>query len=115
MTQYATNGAVKADFKNVKLNFHGETFQLEKQEGEYWVSISEQVAQPANNEKNEPLRLPIGMVTGFHHMQVFWMPAGPGNEQLGFPFTWLNEDQRWVPREATFLRELVTYSPDYET
>lgn len=106
MTQYATNGAVKADFNNVKLRFRGEVFELEKSDGEFWTKISDDVpGAKSNEEKDPPLRLPVGMVTGFHHMQVFWLPGGAGNEQIGFPFTWLNDDKRWVPREATFLRD----------
>jgi predicted CXXCH cytochrome family protein len=112
MTQYAVEGAVKANFNNQKLKFRGETFELEKQGAEYWVKIGEDAPQgKSNDEKDPPVRLPIGMVTGFHHMQVFWLPAGAGNEQLGFPFTWLNEDQRWVPREATFLRDPTLLPP----
>jgi hypothetical protein len=37
-------------------------------------------------------------------MQVFWLPNGMGNCQIGFPFTWLIPEQRWVPRNSTFLR-----------
>src|ERR1051325_5931225 len=67
MTQYAEETAVKADFNNVKLHFRGETFTLEKQFGQYWAKISEDgPAQKGSDEKDQPLRLPIGMVTGFH-------------------------------------------------
>jgi hypothetical protein len=38
-------------------------------------------------------------------MQVFWLPAGYGNAQLGFPFTWLIEDSRWAPRHEVFIRD----------
>ena len=37
-------------------------------------------------------------------MQVFWLPGDEGNMQIGFPFTWLIPEKRWVPRNATFVR-----------
>lgn len=104
MTQYATPEAVQANFNNVKLEFRGENFLLEKKDDQFWVNITDQPA-PDSKQIAEPIRLPIGMITGSHHMQVFWLPTGAGNGQLGFPFTWLNEDKRWVPRETTFLRD----------
>jgi predicted CXXCH cytochrome family protein len=107
MTQYARPDAVKADFNNVKLEFRGEEFLLQKTNNEFWVTISDKSASTAE----PPARMPIGMLTGFHHMQVFWLRIGAGNAQLGFPFTWLIEDKRWVPREATFLRDPTLQPP----
>src|SRR5436190_1006925 len=86
MTQYAAPDAVKADFNNVKLDFRGEKFLLEKKGTQFWVSINDE-PEPDSKEIHEPIRLPIGMLTGFHHMQAFWMPTGAGNGQVGFPFT----------------------------
>jgi hypothetical protein len=43
------------------------------------------------------------MVTGSHHMQAFWVPSEVGNGQLSLPFTYLFDDQRWVPRGDVFL------------
>ena len=37
-------------------------------------------------------------------MQVFWVGNGMGNCQVGFPFTWLIPEKRWVPRNSTFIR-----------
>ena len=39
------------------------------------------------------------MLTGSHHMQACWTPGDFGNQQFIFPFIYLFEDQRWVPRE----------------
>jgi len=47
----------------------------------------------------------MGMVTGSHHMQVFWLPGMKGNLQIGFPFAWLIDDQRWAPRNSLFIRD----------
>jgi predicted CXXCH cytochrome family protein len=45
------------------------------------------------------------MRTGSHYFQVFWMPSGHGNHQIGFPFTWLVSERQWVPRNDAFIRD----------
>ena len=102
MTQAASPGSVLADFDYGAMEHMGERFILDRQGDEFWVNIDDpQDPDPAAVS----LRLRIGMVTGSHHMQVYWMSTGRGNMQLGFPFTWLIGDQRWVPRNSVFLRD----------
>ena len=105
MTQFASPESVKANFDHTKLEFMGETFELDRRGDEFWVTIDDQ--DPANSTaaKTPPVRQRIGMLTGSHHMQVFWLPGGFGNMQIVFPFTYLFESQRWVPRADTFLRD----------
>lgn len=106
MTQALTPESVKADFDTVNLDAHGERFHLSQTNGNYWVSIGN---TPAPNEPSDPSTFPVqlqlAMMTGSHHMQVFWLPGTYGNMQIGFPFTWLIEDERWVPRHDTFIRD----------
>ncbi len=45
------------------------------------------------------------MVTGSHHMQVYWVPSEKGNLQHIFPYAYLFEGERWVPFNDTFLRD----------
>jgi len=45
----------------------------------------------------------ISLVTGSHHMQAYWVSSEVGNGQLSMPFTYLYDDQRWVPRGEVFL------------
>src|SRR5437667_233850 len=63
-----------------------------------------QVAAPPGETSPATADVRIGLVTGSHHMQVFWVPGGAGNMQIGFPFTWLIPEKRWVPRNSTFVR-----------
>ena len=106
MTQALTPESVQANFDNVNLDAHGERFHLSQTNNTYWVSIGD---TPAPNETNDPstypVQLQLAMMTGSHHMQVFWLPGMFGNMQIGFPFTWLIEDERWVPRHDTFIRD----------
>ena len=102
MTQVASPESVQADFNNVILTNDNTRFTLYKNAEEHWVRM-EQIAV-ADDVRAEPLNLRIGLITGSHHMQVFWVPEGTGNLQIGFPFTWLIPEKRWVPRNSTFIR-----------
>ena len=110
MTQALTPESVQADFNNVTLESNGERFYLTQTNGTYWVSISDIPTEGGpHSPVPNPVQLRLAMATGSHHMQVFWLPGVLGNMQIGFPFTWLIEDQRWVPRPDTFIR-----NPDAE-
>jgi predicted CXXCH cytochrome family protein len=123
MTQLATPQAVRGDFEKVRLEWRGETFFLERRGDEFWVDMIDpdwrfvqateeyqyQVgkrARPPRPEPNPPrAKKRIGLVTGSHHMQAYWVPGKYGNQQFNFPFTYLLEDRRWAPRDDVFLKD----------
>ena len=104
MTQIASADAVQADFHNVALTNEGVRFVLSQKSNELWVRMERPVPAAPGETSPEPLDVRAGLVTGSHHMQVFWVPSGEGNTQIGFPFTWLISERRWVPRNSTFVR-----------
>lgn len=99
MTQYADTNSVQANFHNVILTNDGTRLILSQRTNEFWVRMEKET--PSGPEH---LDARIGLITGSHHMQVFWVPGGEGNAQIGFPFTWLIPEKRWVPRGSTFIR-----------
>src|SRR5436190_7380088 len=104
MTQIAAPDTVQADFHNVTLTNEGVRFVLSQSSNELWVRMERSVAAAAGENSQEALDVRAGLVTGSHHMQVFWLPGDDGNTQMGFPFTWLIPEKRWVPRNSTFVR-----------
>ena len=104
MTQLADARTVQARFNNVVLTNDGNRFTLTSQSNELWVHIERAAAPNSDRVHPEAVDARVSLVTGSHHMQVFWLPNGMGNCQIGFPFTWLIPEQRWVPRNSTFLR-----------
>jgi predicted CXXCH cytochrome family protein len=102
MTQIAAADTIQADFHNVALTNDGTRFTLSQKNDEFWVRMERPAA--AGEVSSEPLDVRMGLVTGSHHMQVFWVPGDEGNIQIGFPFTWLIPEKRWVPRNSTFVR-----------
>jgi len=108
MTQVVGPDTVVADFDRVRLEHNDEVFKLFKRNDEYWVRITDRqpvITGDAQGMYEQGIELRLSLVTGSHHMQVFWLPAFHGNMQIGFPFTWLIKDQKWVPRESAFIRD----------
>lgn len=104
MTQWPTPEAVQANFNHVVLTNDRARYVLSRQSNDFWVRIESAFPPEPGQAVPEPVEVPLGLVTGSHHMQVFWVGNGAGNTQIGFPFTWLIPEKRWVPRNSTFLR-----------
>ena len=107
MTQLMSPETVQAAFDGQSHEFQGELFTMHRRGDEYWTSIeSIDVANASPDSRDsQALHLRLGMVTGSHHMQVFWLPGMMGNLQIGFPFAWLVDDRRWAPRNSLFIRD----------
>jgi hypothetical protein len=113
MTQRATPESVLGNFENATLELLGKTYHLERRGDEFWVELEDPDWEydPRSKGQSALLVTPprvkkrIGLLTGSHHMQAYWLPSRFGNIQLIFPFAWLIEDQRWAPFHQTFLRD----------
>src|ERR1051326_5757257 len=108
MTQLMTTNTVKAKFDGVTRDFGGERFTLHQSANRYWVDIQVieeiEAARRTNGELPAAIQIPMEMITGSHYFEVFWLPGGRGNAQIGFPFTWVVGEQRWVQRNDAFIR-----------
>lgn len=113
MTQPATPETVLGDFDGVEIRRGAWTYRLERRGDEFWVEMVDPDWERVNRLRGaDPEQAPdpprverrIVMTTGSHHMQTYWVPSRYGNELLNFPFVYLFEDRRWVPREDVFLR-----------
>ena len=93
MTQPARGAAVRAPFagETLRSDDDGRTYRLRRDGDTLWADISGVGAR----------RVP--MMTGSHHMEAFWLAGARGNQLVEFPFTWLFDDARWVPRRDVFL------------
>ena len=113
MTQYVEKKNVMAEFEKVSLSYYGRPVEIEWDNGELWATMDDPkwlYATPIETLKTSshpPLstRKRLGLMTGSHHMQVYWMSSGHGNSQDIFPLCYLKEEQRWVPFKDTFLRD----------
>lgn len=105
MTQVVNPGSVQAPFEGERAEFMGEKFTFFRKGPEYWIRVEDPSATSGpGGEAEEPFETRLTLVTGSHHMHVFWMPTRFGNMQVGLPFTWLFDEKKWVPRNNAFIR-----------
>ncbi|MBL6765046.1 MAG: C cytochrome precursor [Verrucomicrobiae bacterium] len=104
MTQKATPESVIGEF-NVTLQ-HGAKnapVRLSREQEAYWMEI---VGQEMRDESGavRPVRFPIEMTTGSHHMQVYWAPIGRDRSVVNVPFVYLRAGREWIPWGSCFLQ-----------
>lgn len=105
MTQAASPASVFGDFSGVELSRAGQRLRLQRRGERFTASVRDANPQlPAFGPSVlAPGEYTIGLVTGSHHMQIYWY----GSDQGGLtplPFAYLKQAKRWVPREMVFLR-----------
>jgi predicted CXXCH cytochrome family protein len=110
MTQWARPDTVRGQFDHVVLKLDGQTYKLSRNGDDYLVELDDPDGGgsiPGGTAVTDPPRVArrIGMLTGSHHMQVYWIPSKTGNLQVDLPFVYLFDDHRWVPMRDTFLRD----------
>jgi len=120
MTQHATPESVRGNFTNQTLTWKGDEYQFRRRGDEFFVEMNDPAwafaraqqetsfqrglgPKPAPLEKPPRVEKRITLTTGSHHMQAYWVAAENGNQQFSVPFTYLFEEQRWVPRNDVFL------------
>lgn len=105
MTQVADSESVFGDFEGVVLDDGATRYRLARDGDAFWVDVYDAVSLPNGQVQwRGARRQRIGLVTGSHHMQVYWTVDEEGNAQYIFPFAFHLEDQSWRPRESLFLR-----------
>ena len=100
MTQLATPEAVLGSFPQ-EFRDGARTMRLSREGDEFWVEMD--YPDPASGlEKTD--RRPIVMVTGSHHMQVYWRSLDDESLTLAqLQYVFLVPEQRWTERPSAFL------------
>ena len=96
MTQVADADTVAGPI-NQPFSFLGQSFRLLRHGRDVWFQMD--MAGPAGQHR----RLRLAMITGSHHMQVYWYATGHSRKLGQIPYIYLIEEQQWIPRNATFL------------
>ncbi|MBK8979306.1 MAG: C cytochrome precursor [Planctomycetes bacterium] len=102
MTQRASPQAVIGDFDDVTLTRSAETWQLSRDGDDYWIDMPDPVVAPGTRAGR--VRRKVSMTTGSHHMQLYWYETGYSRVMGLLPFAFLNQEQRWIPRQAAFIQ-----------
>ncbi len=110
MTQLPENGLVRGDFDDAAISFGSasHTYRARRHSGRLWIEMGNQ-SNFQINRTGEHKEFPIELMTGSHHMQLYWISLGIERNLGLLPIAYLNEVKRWVPRKSVFLRPPVDY------
>ncbi len=103
MTQLPTPENVIGDFNDVSVRFKGHTYNLERRGDEFWAELPDLISVPTNSVAPR-IQRQIKLLTGSHHMQVYWISPDNTRKLSLLPIVWLKEQNRWIPRSASFLQ-----------
>lgn len=113
MTQTAGPDAVLGRFDGQVLTARGRHYILERRGDEYWVEMADpDWERDLLDSGRRPERFPrppriwkrIVLTTGSHHMQTYWVASERDGRLFNFPWLWMIDEQRWIPREDGFIR-----------
>jgi hypothetical protein len=99
MTQPANPDTVKGDFNDVALELDGIQYRMQREGDRFYLKI---VGEASRHE--------IVMVTGSHHMQVYWYSTGEQRLLSQNPFTYYM-GVGWVPFRSVFVRPPEEHRP----
>jgi hypothetical protein len=98
MTQLASPETVKGRFDGVPVSMQGRSFLPERRGDEFWIVMDNPQSRDAPPDEQQVI-----MITGSHHMQVYWYSAGDGRTVTSFPITWRIPEEQWIPYDSAFL------------
>ena len=96
MTQVADVSTVVAPIGK-DFSFLDQTYRLSLRGEKVWFQIDDSHSEGKFSEMR------LSMITGSHHMQVYWYPTGDSRKLAQIPFVYLIEEEQWIPVGASFL------------
>ncbi|HET8935235.1 MAG TPA: multiheme c-type cytochrome [Polyangiales bacterium] len=95
MTQVATPSSVLGDFHNQRVS-DAPIYTVERDGDRFLFGMADDASQPLKH-------YPVTLVTGSHHMQIYWYEMGDSRKLGQLPYVYMLDDKRWVPRATVFL------------
>ena len=99
MTQTATPANIQVPLDKTVVELRGATYEFSVQGEEIHVEMPD-FAAPASPER---IRRRLTLVTGSHHMHIFWFETGESRRVAMLPIVYRLDEQRWIPRRSAFL------------
>ncbi|MFP6907051.1 MAG: C cytochrome precursor, partial [Verrucomicrobiota bacterium] len=97
MTAEPTPETVKGNFDRQQAAAYGISCEMTHDAQGYYARIF---------DATKSQEVQIALMTGSHHMQMYWFPAGELRNLAILPVVYLMEAKRWIPRDAVFLEPL---------
>jgi hypothetical protein len=95
MTQLATPDTVLGDFDNQRVS-DDPIYSVERDGDRFLFGVADDASQPLKH-------YPVALVTGSHHMQIYWYEMGESKKLGQLPYVYMLDAKRWVPRATVFL------------
>ncbi len=113
MTQVAAPDSIHGDFSAASMTFDGRYYELQRRGDQFWA-VMDDPDLPLNPDDETATRIerPIALVTGSHHLQLYWYPVGQSRVLGLLPVHYLKDEQQWLPASATLLRPHAEFSSD---
>ena len=103
MTQLPGTDSVKAVFDGVAVELSNGVWRFEKRGDEFWVVMAAYDDRGLPMPNKPRARRKVEMITGSHHMQLFWLSTGYTRKMELLPVAWLIDKRKWIPRDSAFL------------
>ncbi|TWU03311.1 cytochrome c3 family protein [Neorhodopirellula pilleata] len=98
MTQPVDSETAPAAINGQVVEVQGKTYAFEKQGDHYSVTFPDPLLGGQVHRRR------LVLMTGSHHMNVFWYESGVHGTPAQLDIVFLKQEQRWVPRDSSFLQ-----------
>ena len=98
MTQVVNPDTAPEAIRDTSVTVEGELYEFEQDGDKFFVTL----ADPLVNDQLR--RREIVMMTGSHHMHVFWYASDFKRTPGQLKIVYLKDEQRWIPRRSAFLK-----------
>jgi nitrate/TMAO reductase-like tetraheme cytochrome c subunit len=95
MTQVVNEESVLGDFRKQRVS-EEPLYTVERDGDRFLFGMADAPGQPLK-------QYPVSLVTGSHHMQIYWYEMGESRKLGQLPYVYMLDDKRWVPRATVFL------------
>jgi hypothetical protein len=101
MTQTASPETIFGDFNDTTATGRGHELKMSRRGDRFFARVPE----PAWDGKGTPdyEEREIVLVTGRHHMQIYWFESGHSRSLQRLPVAWDMADERWFPTDHNFI------------
>jgi hypothetical protein len=98
MTQLIDVETAPQAIRNQSVTVAGREYEFEQDGEQFFVTFQDPLAQ------DQVRRRQLLMMTGSHHMHVFWYETEAEGTPGELDIVYLIEEEKWIPRLASFLR-----------
>ena len=99
MTQVVSKDTAPKSITISKVHVAGDSYVFDRQGDRFFVTFDDPIDPGQQAVKRE-----LVMITGSHHMNVFWYESPFDRTPSMLPIVYLLDQQHWIPRKSSFIR-----------